>query len=326
MVDFPKLFDRNFIIGYFLPLAVFLAVGSSFAAIIGVPFDTKEFVKANPFLSGFIIWLGAVLLLGVNRQVVRILEGYGRYNPLRIWRFIEVRRFNSLNKSVETLDQEFLAAGSALEKDRIRAHRRKLLALLAERFPDSAAFLLPTAFGNVLRAFEIYPREIYGFEAICGWSRILAIVPKDFRELIDSAKAQVDFWLNLWALSSIFFVGSFSAIIYLGSWKHIVLIVGSLIVGWISSRCARSSAAQWGEMVKAAFDVFLPALRKQLGFEGSLSRADERKLWVGFSQVMTFRLRDSLPDQPTQDTEKPRLATRLQEWVDAIGRCFFCFL
>ena len=69
------------------------------------------------------------------------------------------------------------------------------------QFPDEEAWLLPTSFGNTIRAFEVYPRVMYGLDAIPGWLRILAVIPKDYRESVDNAKAQVDFWLNLWFLS-----------------------------------------------------------------------------------------------------------------------------
>jgi hypothetical protein len=312
MVDFPKLFDRNFIVGFFLPLAVFLATVSSFAEAIGVHVDTKGFVTANPFLSGFIVWLGAVFLLGINRQIVRTFEGYGKYNPVRLWKPIELGSFNRLHDRISRLEKDFFEAGTEEAKDRIRSERSKLLGVLAERFPESASLLLPTAFGNVLRAFEVYSREIYGFEAICGWSRLVAVVPKDYRELIDSAKAQVDFWLNLWSLSSLFFVVSLLIIYSLNAWRAIGFPISVIIIWWIASRCARSSAAQWGEMIKAAFDVFLPSLRKQLGFEKIMSRTEERAMWEEFSQVMTFRLRESLPEPSAADIKRVGFLNRLR--------------
>src|ERR1700724_3338244 len=112
MADFPKLFDRNFIVGYFLPLVVFLAAANSLAEAIGVHIDAKAFVTANPFLSGFVVWLGAVLLLGINRQIVRTFEGYGRYNPTRLWKPVERKRFDSLRNRISALEPELFGAAA----------------------------------------------------------------------------------------------------------------------------------------------------------------------------------------------------------------------
>jgi len=304
MVDFPKLFERNFIVGFFLPLALFLASLNSFTQRMGFSFDAKNFVTANPFLSGFIVWLGSVFLLGINRQVVRVKEGYGRFNPARFWAGLEKRRFRKLLGRIEQLDQQYLAEQDSEKKREVLRMRTKLGSLRAERFPDSLSFLLPTAFGNVMRAFEIYPRVIYGFESICGWSRLLAVVPKDYRDLVDSSKAQVDFWLNLWALSCLFILTTLCGIIDKRAWHEVTYPLASLIVMWISSRCARSAAAQWGETIKATFDVFLPALRKTLGFDREMNREQERKFWTDFSQVMTYRDPEALPDFSTTKKEE----------------------
>ncbi len=316
MVDLPKLFDRNFVIGFFLPLAVFLAAAAWFAEALGVYRGGKALVIANPFLSGFLVWLGAVLLLGVNRQIVRALEGYGRYNPIRLWHVVEVRRYKSFHKRLDDLNDRFFCA-SEEEKELIRSKRSKLLAVLSERFPGSLEHVLPTAFGNVLRAFESYPRIIYGFEGVCGWSRLLAVVPKDYRDLIDSARAQVDFWLNAWALSSFFCFVSIGAIASSRAYRLAPFAAGAALVWWISSRCSRTAAAGWGEMVKAAFDVFLPTLRIQLGYKEEMTRAEERELWVGFSNVMTFRLQESLPEAQKSHEKKPILIERLWTWLNS---------
>ena len=58
--------------------------------------------------------------------------------------------------------------------------------------------------GTLSALFEVYPRVMYGLESIEGWDRILAVVPKDYRTLMDSAKAQTDFWINIVFLGNIF--------------------------------------------------------------------------------------------------------------------------
>src|SRR4029079_17509458 len=69
---------------------------------------------------------------------------------------------------------------------------------MAGDFPDDEASVLPTKFGNTIRAFEVYSRVVYGIESIYGWSRLLGVGPADYPEMMDNEKAQVDFWVNVW--------------------------------------------------------------------------------------------------------------------------------
>ena len=51
----------------------------------------------------------------------------------------------------------------------------------------------------------------------------------------------------------------------------------------------RNCAQQFGEQVKAAFDVYLPPLALALGYELSADREKNTKFWLAFSQMMIYR-------------------------------------
>jgi hypothetical protein len=143
----------------------------------------------------------------------------------------------------------------------------RLMRIAAQRFPPDRADLLPTSFGNAVQAFEDYPRVMFEFESITGWSRLNAVIPKDFRELIGSRRALTDFWINVWALSIVTVLEYVS--IVLGSrlqFPFLWVPALGLATAFFSSWQARIAAEQWGEWVKAAFDVYLPALREKLGY------------------------------------------------------------
>jgi hypothetical protein len=55
---------------------------------------------------------------------------------------------------------------------------------------------------------------MYGMDAVYGWNRLQAVIPTVYRDLVNDAKAQVDFWVNLWILSSIFLVECIVLITY----------------------------------------------------------------------------------------------------------------
>src|SRR5687768_8426382 len=108
--DLPKLFDRNFALGFFLPVAAFVAASLALLNALGYSAVVLPVLKTDILLGATVAalgsWLGAVLLLGLNRDLIRLLEGYGRWNPARLWAGLERRRFRRLHREIAALDEE----------------------------------------------------------------------------------------------------------------------------------------------------------------------------------------------------------------------------
>ncbi len=75
---FPKLFDRSFFVGFFLPaFLLFIGVGANLFAF---GYLDEEFTKLlaekstlGATLSLIIIWLLSILLMTFNRPIIRLL-------------------------------------------------------------------------------------------------------------------------------------------------------------------------------------------------------------------------------------------------------------
>ena len=52
--------------------------------------------------------------------------------------------------------------------------------------------LWPTRLGNLIAAYEQYPRLKYGLDAVFYWPRLWVTISKDLREEIDNQQAQAD--------------------------------------------------------------------------------------------------------------------------------------
>jgi hypothetical protein len=72
-----------------------------------------------------------------------------------------------------------------------------------------------------------------------------------------------------------------------------------IFISWLR---VRSAAVEWGEVVKSAFDVFLPELHKKLEFPIA-TREEERQMWERFSQAIIYRLPSSLPERVQLEVE-----------------------
>lgn len=296
--ELPKLFDRNFILGYLLPVTLFAVANYGLLRGFGfLPDPTSlSLFEQNPWLGttiiALVLWLIAVLLLVTNRFIYQVLEGYYFPNALRLLEWREKRRYKRLQKRMQAV----LEKEPTPEEIHPGSNWYDIKYDQVEQFPPET-HLLPTRFGNAMRAWELYPWEVYGIDAVEGWNRLATIIPKDYQSQMDDAKAQTDFWVNLWVLSLLTVVG------YMGS-TAIILIVGSfsehlymlwflpalLLFPFLASWGARKAAIEWGNYVKAAFDVFLPELARKLGFPPNLSYETEKKLWDLYRRAITYRL------------------------------------
>jgi hypothetical protein len=300
--ELPKLFDRNFAIGFFLPVAIFLTLSGlilapyPFGPNLSIFLNTETLVDVT--LIGLLSWAGGIFLLVINRDLYRLLEGYGVYNPLQYFRWFEWRIFDRATTQLQTLDQELKQSRKEKTEFPLKSRRKRnrLLRQLSEDFPDKEEFILSTAFGNVLRAFEVYPRVMYGLDAIDAWERLLAVIPKDYSDRIEGAKAHVDFWINL-GLVLMLLQAEYIALIFI-TWtpfqEWVVLLL--LAAGTIALLRATISAKEWGQLVKSAFDVYRFDLLETLGVNMPRNREEEKLLWQQYSQAIIYRSTKSLPN------------------------------
>jgi hypothetical protein len=327
----PKLFNRNFAIGYFLPVAAFFAASlvlingyGLLSAVLDVNDVGQIDILVGSTLIGLISWLGGISLLAMNKGIIRLMEGYGRYNPIRLFDVLERHRYRKIKQEISRLDKEYLAHLSQNEPipQELRQKRNRLMRIMVERFPDDERWLLPTPFGNIIRAFEVYSRVMYGLDAVPGWNRLLMVIPEENRGLVDDAKAQVDFWVNLWLLSIVAlieYLGFVACTTQVKAYWFPVLAFCAALIGF--SR-ASSSAIEWGSLVKSSFDVFLPELRKKLGFTEPSNEDAEKSQWCEFSQAIIYRLPKRLPTRieqpPNGDIDQAAAAVEQMSSMDLV--------
>jgi hypothetical protein len=292
LADLPKLVGKDFAIGCLLPVAVFLVLtlstAQSFDIWIALAQDIKAELAVGATLIVLVAWLMAISLLALNRLIYRALEGYGLLNPLRLLGGLERQRYKQLKNEILTLEKSVAATADSNDAN-TRARLGRRVQTIVERYPDSEEWLLPTSFGNTIRAFEVYPRVMYGIEGIQGWLRLLGVIPKDYMETLTTAKSQADLWVNFLVLTLIYVFFCLWLIVLTASWQFLWIPVVAIAVCLLFYSLARSGVQQWGELVKAAFDIFLPDLHKKFEFEASLDPAARRTKWSKWSQAVIYR-------------------------------------
>ena len=233
----------------------------------------------------------AVTLTMVHRSILAFLKGEGRFNPWRLVGRIEHINHQQLLHQVDLLEERQAAYEERDETPPPEFSKKRMQTLLfaEQRYPERNLRLQPTAFGNVVRAFEAYPRIVYNMDGLSVWPRLLAILPAPVVQRVDSAKAQVDFWLNSWILSLlmlvVYTVITLLSLNILWEWLPVLLIALALHSSWQ----ARMAAVDWGHHVKAAFDVFRHELRYQSGHGEPRSASAEREYWGKYSDAVMYR-------------------------------------
>jgi hypothetical protein len=197
----PKIADRNFIVGFFIPtlLAALLLVAlfsdiPSVAKILDALRTEKKWEEITVFAVA--VWVCAIVLMLLNYHLYRIAEGYApplswlgnrRTAAHRAWLLAERDRLIKLEDSAIS-DSDKTEAGRRIDAIDLK---------IAFSFPHESIPTLPTGFGNAIRAFESYATVVYGIDTIPAWPRLGAVMSKDYAAATSDAKAEVDFFLNL---------------------------------------------------------------------------------------------------------------------------------
>jgi hypothetical protein len=318
----PKLADKAFIVGFFLPTILF------FTALFYLFSDsqwTSEFLNAIKDSSNLekvvyvslIVWCLSIGIMIANNVLYKIVEGY--YWPVSNMTWLKSRQVRIYEDKIRRLRQleeernELAKQRDELSGDSERAYGEydSICWNLARKFPSEES-LMPTGFGNATRAFEDYSRQVYGADSIPLWVHLTTVISKEFLASIEDARAQVNFLLNMFLFSMAIFVLAAIRIvinvfvIIVSSWNLNVGIkatlitlaienklfasfaFGSALFFWISYGLAIERICEWGTFVKAAFDCYLPDLAKKLGYKLPLRRVDQREFWKAISRQAIF--------------------------------------
>lgn len=289
-------FGRSFIVGFFMPAALFVAAQwllLNFVSPDSLLAEILTGLQPFPFLAAtrdttvqlaaatsMTIALAFILQL-VNNILIRLFEGYYfKDKPPFCWLATrEKTEYDRLVKEVKDLRSN---DPSMAPQD------REKFAWLCERFPN-LEWLMPTKLGNVIRAFEIYPIDTYGIDAVYAWPRLQTVIPKDYLEAVDAAESNFTALINIFTLLIIIGIESMGLAIGSDSLLQVCVVVVLVIpLSFLCYQGAVGWAGAWGRLVKSCFDVFRLDLLKKMGYALPKSLAKERAIWNTLSRTFVF--------------------------------------
>jgi hypothetical protein len=301
-------FSKSLIMGTFFPVLLFVIFGY----LLWLPLLPDDWALFSQFDSLDAQWrvlallFVTLLLTGVlynlNVPLVRLYEGYpwkdSWFGALKTRHYLA--RFETAASRVagyRTLIYA-LRSGTNDASTVSMVNKRWQEAFSARNaLPARRDIVLPTRLGNVIRNFESYPSVQYEMDAVVLWPRLMSKIDKDFAIAIDDAKSSFEFLLNSSALSSLLalcilvtgliFPTPLAIVDFFVPWVAEVVLFG--LAAYVLYLVAIGRAHAWGEVVKAAFDLYRWDLLKQLGFTRTpTTLGDERELWHNITQQLLF--------------------------------------
>lgn len=264
-------------------------------------------VVALPVLAQLALVLGALVVTGASGIVVdrlvhpvtRLLEGYWPRLLRRVAASAVTRRQRDFDGDSQRWQE--LAAHEWADSSRVRdaveisdalrhLERAEMASIDARQRhrPGRRSELMPTRIGNILRAAELRPVSKYGLDTVTMWPRLWLVMPKSTRDEIGDARAALDrsVCAVTWGILFLSFV-PFTA------WA----LVPSLVVvlsaqRWWVPQCA----AQFGELVEAAFDLHRFAIYDSVRWP--LPNCPAEELDLG-RRLTSYLIRGSTNNEPT---------------------------
>lgn len=224
-------------------------------------------------MLGGIALLAALALSGLNHVITRLFEGYplqaAKDKPilkqLYGWSLKgQERRYDALMAVREDESKDSLVRGLAGWK-------------LDRSFPARRERLLPTGFGNAVRAFEGHSRKRYGLDDVAAFPRVEMFLPASEREPLVDAKIDVNVFMN--AAVGTVLIGItliVDAVVHTPvapefSWLYLL----PFVVAYVLYVPMIGAAVRWGTEVRSSMDLHRLELYEKLGVRAPTSFADE---------------------------------------------------
>jgi hypothetical protein len=298
--DFAGIFSRYFVIGFFLPFFFLLLIVAHIAEPTALP---SGYASAHPGTQVIIIGgasvFGALLFAGINFHLLRALEGYPfqRFAEGTKPRWLKPARAAvgwHVERRIKHWRRKFDELSAAREEPR-SPQRTRAAERLDRNFPSRAQTILPTRFGNAVRAFESHPRKRYGLDGVAAWPRVEVLLSETEQESLTEARTDLALFVNLTFLgipAGVYLAAAVVAADHCSLLVRLVLAVACLVAG-ITASCsaylaAVGAAVRWGIPVRAAIDMHRLELYSQLGLRRPQTAADEARVAKAVNRSASF--------------------------------------
>ncbi|NWG06098.1 MAG: hypothetical protein HXY35_05335 [Chloroflexi bacterium] len=280
--------------------------------------DTARLIALGVLVFILTVIIGFTLT-ALNTFLLKMLEGYVIPPPVRFLynkshrihrqKAFNQRRHRDILKS-KVRELEKFAGGDSLreaELDELGDRYYKAAADYGLAYPEDQADVMPSRFGNALKAAENYPGERYGFDGVQFWPRLVHVIPIEYKMTIDGVRNELSFLVNMSILSMTF---SFCCVlaVFFSMWavpgagtspsvyldflwvvfKFLSLAALGFAGGFFFYNASIFSVGSFGLVIRSAFDLFRLDLMKKLGLERPKDSAEEFDKWQNLNELIAL--------------------------------------
>ncbi|MBA5869126.1 MAG: hypothetical protein GDA68_03835 [Nitrospira sp. CR2.1] len=169
----------------------------------------------------------------------------------------------------------------------------------------------PTTLGNIVESYNAYSFVRYGMEGEIFWPHLQQHIPGPFMKKIDEQKIIFDFCLTMATLGVLY--GLLALVFGPLLWANIRFwtILGLFAVGFsyvVYYKLAVSIATQYGDLIRASFDLFRHDLLKAFSVKfdrSNISLLEEKELWGKLSRLLVYGDPSDLVFEISSSTKLP---------------------
>lgn len=280
--------------------------------------DIPRLIVLGLLISILTIIIGFTLT-ALNTFILKMFEGYVKPFPIRIAYYFGHRKHKKnaliLMKKRDALEAEIrrlktltnIDGAYQAELERLLEQHYKLSADYGLAYPEDLSDVMPSRFGNTLKAAENYPGERYGFDGVQFWPRLVHVIPNEYKINIDNTRNELSFLVNMSILSALFSFLSILAIFFSMStvdqagadpriyfkflsenWKYFLFAALGIISCYFFYNASIFSVSAFGLVIRSSFDLFRLDLLKKLGVKKPRDSIEEFKIWNQLNELIVL--------------------------------------
>jgi len=316
---------RSYIVSSLLPAAFFVSLGVLIfrgfvpSIIVQRVIEQDQYYGSQLLLfAALIVWV-AFCLYSATDWTVRLYEGY--YLPkvlrkmmaksLRKWQHKKTKK---IRKAISYKNQEDMNSGDYFDEYFGKALVQ--IENLERIMPIDENLVMPTRFGNILLASELYPQEKYHMNGLSLWTRLINVIPDSFKGVMEEKNNQMIFLLNssllsyiisgfgfiagivnlpcqlFWDSSLCYGFGNLQSSlfgnqrVYVSAVEYLATGIIFLILGYIIYRLSLPAAEGFGLIVRSGFDLYRFELLRQMNYPVPAAIDEEKTQWKRISEYM----------------------------------------
>ncbi len=313
LTDVTGVFSRYFIVGFFVPTFFSLALLKLALSREWLPKAVEPATGEAFLVLGALALLIGLILLGLRDPIVYIMSGYLLVRDNTSWWYRPIRAAGEwmrgrLLREFTRLQIQAKPSGSA-ETSSEHQMRRRAEWLFDIHFSNSPEKVLPTRFGNRIRAAEDHARKRWFLETVVVWPRINTFLSEQESKLHADAETDVAFFLN--SALALTLAGSamvLDAVIHdpRTLWLASIYVL-LFVLAYLLYLAAVGAAERWGRYIRASIDLHREDLYRKLGVRVPSTDKETRDVGVSINRLLLYG--DRLPDtiravpSPGGDTE-----------------------